>query len=433
MTERGIMTNRLRKIWLPRSPHLRLALSTIKMVRIGYEDRNPLIAREWTATLDRAVADLPTMSKIAPNDECCFDQPANADASLLVGLSGTGKTTTVRKIFLSLPQVIVHEEYPLGSRKRLQPTQQLVWLLQTCPTEGSQRAFCINAFRSLDAVLGTGYERLYVRSSVGTEVLLAGFASVVHQHGLGLLVIDEVQLLASAPGTSGERFLKFILLLMNVVKIPVLLIGTPEAERMIGRRLFAGRRSVSSGFFRMEPLSNRGDLEELVAAIWDRALLRETTPFRELGYEMRERILDEVYVLTAGVQALISVLFVEAVNLALLVGDEALTMDHLRAAAANFEILRDEIAAIREKGAPADPAAYADALRSFDSEYGTDANVASTPGVPAAAQARNAKPKRRTKRMHAPAKPEVSEAERQAVHAHFKRKGAISDPVSESD
>jgi hypothetical protein len=155
----------------------------------------------------------------------------------LTGVSGTGKSTSLSYSLLAYPQVIFHSRY----REKEFPFTQVVWLKLECPAKGSTKSLCLNFFQVIDVILGTNYYAKYAGNGRATaESMLPQMARVAALHGLGVLVVDEVQNLVGAP----DDMLKFFVQLENIIGVPVILVGTPPATKLFTSEFRKARRSI---------------------------------------------------------------------------------------------------------------------------------------------------------------------------------------------
>ena len=121
------------------------------------------------------------------------------------------------------PQVIYHSQYDQQAFSRV----QVVWLKLDCPFDGSVKGLCLNFFQAVDNLLDTQYYLNYARRGRSTvDEMLPQMARVASIHGLGVLVIDELQHLREARSGGSNKMLNFFVQLVNTIGMPVVLIGT---------------------------------------------------------------------------------------------------------------------------------------------------------------------------------------------------------------
>jgi hypothetical protein len=236
----------------PTKAHLQLEQTISSMIRQGYLSRN-IANKGYQETLNRTRnMPLQTTARNAGNE---------ALVSSVIGCSGAGKTTAVEAILAGYPQTIIHSEYQ---------HVQLVWLKVESPHDASIKSLCINFFRALDVALDNDgeYEKQYVRSRSNVDMLLGDFARVAALHSIGLLVIDEIQHLDRSKSGVSEKILRFFVQLTNIIKLPILFVGTPKAYELFSPSMRSARRASQFGsinWSRFNTASRAGKNSE-----WDR-------------------------------------------------------------------------------------------------------------------------------------------------------------------
>lgn len=225
----------------PLSIHKQLEEKISVMIRGGYVGRN--IA---DGSLNKKMQEGYRRIMSGVTSDFRFSQTNSTAKSLsLIGCSGSGKSSTINRILATYPQVIFHQQYN---------AIQLPYLRIECPSDGSLKSLCLNFFREVDRTLHTGYEEKYVRKRHSTEVLLSLMGQVATQRAVGVLVIDEIQRLTLKRSISKEAMLEFFVALVNVIGVPVVMVGTPKARPIFEMELQAGRRSAGFGSLFWEPM-----------------------------------------------------------------------------------------------------------------------------------------------------------------------------------
>ncbi|EGQ7896578.1 ATP-binding protein [Vibrio parahaemolyticus] len=267
----------------PTKAHLQLEQMISGMIRRGCLGRNIASTDYQRNLLDVDNVDFSAASRNAGSA---------ALATTIIGCSGTGKTTAVQAILDSYKhQAIYHPEYQ---------HIQLVWLKIDCPHDGSAKSLCIHFFRAVDDAIGSDYEILYAKSRSSAESMLGDIARVCALHSIGILVIDEIQHLNAARSGGATKLLNFFVTLTNVIKVPVLFIGTPKALDLFSPTMRSARRASQFGSLnwnRFEHLAKNGKESE-----WDRFIKRLwklqwfksptplTTPMKELFWELTQGV-----------------------------------------------------------------------------------------------------------------------------------------------
>ena len=175
---------------------------------------------------------------------------STAQSMSIIGCSGIGKTTTINNILSVYPQVIYHENYNFT---------QIVYLKIDCPHDGSLKSLCLHFFRAIDIALDTNYEAKYALKRHGIETLLNLMRKIANFHAIGLLIIDEIQHLNVKNSGGADKMLNFFVTLVNVISLPVIMVGTPKARSIFESDLRAGRRSAGFGSVLWEPIKNEKD------------------------------------------------------------------------------------------------------------------------------------------------------------------------------
>jgi hypothetical protein len=239
------MTETAREFFVPNGKHLTAYYAITNMIRRGYVRRNPVLWEYWRQMRDGIDAFLKAIKKNPfPN--------SRARGLAIIGVGGTGKSTTVEKILQSVPQVITHVLY----KDQDFIVKQLVWLKLDCPRIGSLRELCVNFFRAVDEILGTKYEGKYAGSSHRTlEALITGMARVAANHCLGIIVIDEIQDLSEARSGGEITMVNFLVHLENKIGIPFALIGTPNAISLLSAQFRQTRRVTEQGYIAWDRMS----------------------------------------------------------------------------------------------------------------------------------------------------------------------------------
>ncbi len=308
----------------PLSIHKQLEEKISVMIRGGYVGRN--IA---DGSLNKKMQEgyQRIMSGVASDFR--FSQTNSTAKSLsLIGCSGSGKSSTINRILATYPQVIYHHDYN---------AIQLPYLRIECPSDGSLKSLCLNFFREVDRTLHTGYEEKYARKRHSTEVLLSLMGQVATQRAVGVLVIDEIQRLTLKRSISKEAMLEFFVALVNVIGVPVVMVGTPKARPIFEMELQAGRRSAGFGSLFWVPMKpgpirinpktgepRKTEWQAFTDKLWQYQWL--TNRDEMLSDEIRDCWFD----LSQGVLDIVVKLFVLAQMRAISTGLERITVKLLR-------------------------------------------------------------------------------------------------------
>ena len=268
-------------LFIPFQHHISLYQRMTRLLRVGYQNRNPLLdanrQRQQNAVNE---FNAPLKYGIAPH------QPPTVQGFALTGMSGLGKSTALHGFFRLYPQVIVHREY-LGKSIH---QKQLVWLKLECPEDGSLKSLCRNFFESVDAIMGTNYTGRYVKETYSVSRILPHFARVAGLVNLGVLVIDEIQALKANRNQGVDVMLNFFTHLTNTIGIPVVLVGTPEAQDFLGNALHQIRRNSGQGEMQWGPLPQDEQWDNYIEALWKYQYLEQMSSLSKVEAETLHRV-----------------------------------------------------------------------------------------------------------------------------------------------
>jgi len=229
------------RFFTPVNIHIDLERRFSRLIRTGYIERNPLKTIFWQENGEYAkTVNQEYISQYGDDDD--FHSTA-AYGFNMVGISGIGKSLAVERILRLYPQVIHHSEY----KKRKFTFSQIVWLKIDCPFDGSLKGLCINFFQTVDSILGTSYHKNYGSKSRNTDEMLPFMALVAANHGIGVLVIDEIQRLSLAKSGGVDKMLNFFDQLVNTVGVPVTLVGTYKSLSIFDGNFSQMRRGTGQG------------------------------------------------------------------------------------------------------------------------------------------------------------------------------------------
>lgn len=307
----------------PLSNHVQLEEKLSILIRSGYVGRNIK-----DGSLNRHMQNNYERMMTGETSSYRFAQAKSTAKSIaMIGCSGSGKSTTINRILSTYPQVLLHEEYNFV---------QLTYLRLECPAQGSLKVLCHSFFREIDKLLGTNYEARHARKRHSEAHLLSLMNQVSTQRALGILVIDEIQRLNNPNVTNEDEMLEFFVELVNIIGVPVVLVGTPKARPIFEIELQSGRRASGLGSLFWEPMRStkqydkegnpmRSEWEAFTNKLWKYQWLSKREEV--ISEEVRDCLFD----LSQGVIDIVVKLFVLAQLRAIATGLERITVKLLKA------------------------------------------------------------------------------------------------------
>jgi hypothetical protein len=256
------------RFFLPNEQHIQLNYRIYRALCEGYVNRNPIEDRAWkklNVSIGQAVQDF--QYQLTPH------KPQIALGFKLSGIGGTGKTNGVDAILRQYPQVLIHHQFQGESLNYL----QIVWLKINCPEESSLGAMCEDVFEQLGYLVGQDYKGMYGGQSVAK--MIPHLARLAALHHLGMLIIDESQNISSA-GIGRKGILAFFTRLINMIQLPVILIGTPKADETLSGALHQIRRNSGQGeiFWKRMHQGEDGNFANFAKELWRIQFTRTHTP-----------------------------------------------------------------------------------------------------------------------------------------------------------
>jgi len=320
----------IRRLHVPSPSGIALAKTLDVLMRQGYVHRNPKEAATWKRLYDGA--------------DVAAEQGGVQLAASVVGISGAGKSTALARALSLKPQVVVHERFP----NLVGPVRQLLWLKIDVPASGKIRDMVESWAAAADEALGTDYlSDLQKGRKRSPENLVREWVQRMGCHFPGLLVLDEIQNLfkierkerRATRGDGQPRLLlrvvddaalKMLLTLINACRFPIVVCGTPDGIDAFGTRMSTSQRLITGGFHRMEHAPTPDD------AYFRKNLLPWLFRYQWLpaNLTLDDDVAKVIHGLSAGLPRLCASLLIHAQRLALEEEAPALSVQHLRRAAA---------------------------------------------------------------------------------------------------
>jgi hypothetical protein len=311
----------------PLPVHVELEQRISRVIRAGYQGRNPLV-RGFRRQMETRLQEETTRRL----------NHTRSQGFTLLGVSGVGKTTALEGILSLYPQVIAHSSYQGQPFSHL----QVVWLKLDCPHDGSIRGLCLNFFQAMDGLLDTGYFCYHARRGrATTDEMLPAMARVSAIHSLGVLVIDEIQHLSESRSGGANRMLNFFVHLVNTIGMPVILVGTPKARAVLTGEFRQARRGAGQGDLVWNQMRPDVIWDLFIQSLWQYQFTHQESL---LTPELNQALYDE----TQGIVDLAVKVYMLAQFRAMTTGRECVTETLIRSVAADsLQLARPMLAALR--------------------------------------------------------------------------------------
>ena len=245
----------------PSPSNLECAMTIRSMHRNSLVSRNPCLATGRLFVDERVAAGRSGIELTH------FPVAPGACMLVIQGITGTAKTVTIKHACRLLgPQVIRHGEEPAALWKS---TTQLSWLFVAMSHDGSRGGLLNSILIQVDSMLGTSYGDEFRRKYKTIEKLSGAVIALLHSLYVGLLVIDEIQLLNLV---HSEQALHMHLFLLNLANsgIPLVLSGNPLGFSWLKEYSQNMSRAIERPRFYFHPcgaLDDEDDWEEVFVGI----------------------------------------------------------------------------------------------------------------------------------------------------------------------
>lgn len=290
------LLRRLFQYFQPTYEHIQLEQAISTMLRNGYVDRNPFSPNyvKWRTG---------NLGEQEGGFNSSLSQNSTSKSLTLIGISGSGKTSSLSKILSLTPQVIAHSKY----RGMDFPRYQLTHLKVEAPYDGSLKALCLQFFIVIDALLGTNYMEKYGTGHKSTNIMIPIISNLLQNLGLGILVIDEIQHLSISKSGGNTAILNFFTTIINTANIAIILVGTPKSLSILQSEFRQGRRNISGhGNFFWDRMKKDATWDLFLSGVWKYQWIRKpielTDDISSIFYDETQGIPDIVIKLWMMIQ-----------------------------------------------------------------------------------------------------------------------------------
>jgi hypothetical protein len=326
LVERHQLLGNLVNLMIPLERHAELAMSIDSMLRNGYVGREPDTAAR--AKLFQTMYDKQKAGESFRQTATTLTPQLSAS---LIGLSGMGKTTMVRRFLAAYPQVIYHKKTNI---------YQVPYLHVEMPSDGNSiKGLAHSILAALDRLIpdASFYNEYANRGRTGAEALMPPVAKLMHLHCVGLLVCDEVQNLCNSH-KGRDTVMTELVSACNVLGLPILFIGTNKAAQVLTRDFRQARRSTGCNIAPWDRLpefvepdqTNEWDI--FLQSLWNYQWTKKPTPFNAAFSRT-------MYFYSQGIIDVAIKLFAAAQGMAMNDGSEQISIVHLDQAFAKYLVL----------------------------------------------------------------------------------------------
>lgn len=294
------MLGTLSGFMVPLQRHVELARALDAMLRTGYVGRAPRTAEH--ARVFQAIYEKQKAGTAFRQTPTTLSSQLSAS---LIGLSGMGKTSTVKRWLSHMPKVIYHPELH---------TYQIPYLHVEMPSDGSSiKGLAHGILQKIDQLIpgANYYEDYAIKGRPGADTLMRSVARVMHMHSVGLLIADEVQNLANAR-KGAQTVMTELVSAANTLGVPILFIGTNKAAKVLSLDFRQARRSSGLGITPWDRLAEHvdtgtSDWEDFLEVLWNYQWTRKPVPLNghlaSVMYTFSQGVIDIAIKLFASTQA----------------------------------------------------------------------------------------------------------------------------------
>ena len=308
--DRGMLVQNLLRLYQPCEKDIDIYYKVERCIRWGYADRNPLTAK----FIQQQQHEFEAQNRGEGFVQYTQSYPTTSGFALL-GISGLGKSTTLRHVLGHYPQVIRHKRYngvPFNET-------QITWIHMDCPEDGSLKGLCGTFFEHIDNLLGTDYFHQYSGTKVTLNKMRIAMARIARTYHLGIIVIDEIQSLAVAKDQSIPiKTLNFLVSLVNTIGVPIILVGTPRALTFLQKEFQQAKRASGQGDALWEHMQNDVVWRMFVTAIWK-------YQYTQHPVELTDQMINALYEEAVGIPFLAVNIYKLVQEYAIYSGEETFT------------------------------------------------------------------------------------------------------------
>ena len=229
-----------------------------------------------------------------------------SDSFTIMGPSGIGKSSALfQSINISTENKLL---------KMTSPHSLIIpCLIIQCPHDCSVKGMLLEILKKVDIILESNYYDRAIRTRASIDMLVGSVSQMAINH-IGLLVIDEIQNVCKH--RNGVNLISCLTQLINNSGISLCMVGLPETERFFAEEMHLARRSVGLSY---KTLPFDRYFHEFCEMVWRYQYTSKTSVFTE-------GVAEWLYEHSSGIVAIVVSLIKEAQEIAILSGEEELSI-----------------------------------------------------------------------------------------------------------
>lgn len=225
----------------------------------GYATRNPLLRPPGEG-------DPATDTRKAPSTGLGF---------AVIGRSGVGKSTAVEAALSLIPSAIEHVRFDGRPFSRY----QIPHLKLNCGSNAKE--FCEDLLRAVDGRVASTYHADLCARLITLHALIGHVVGILRAHGVGLICIDDIQNLFIGTSRDQAQIIEVLVRIVNILKIPLVVLGTEEALPLFDIRFDTARRLSGLETIVMRPFEGGPEWIGLCEQLWAMRVVRVEGPMPE--------------------------------------------------------------------------------------------------------------------------------------------------------
>lgn len=278
--QRDYLIDSIKDFFAPMSASLLLAKKLQALIHFSYHKRD--LSNIENRRLRNAILAISSFSQATAS-------AFTANAFMVSGCTGTGKTCAYKNYLANFPSSVVHQSSVAMAMER---HVQIVYLI--VPMQLTKAGLCLAILKSMDDAtkdcqFPSSYFYQFVSKTLSVDKLELLVGHLLAQHNVGVLIIDEIQARNFSQSPSRDVFLVFLLGLLNF-GTPIVFVGNPLG--FVGLEDFSQdwRRLTTHDPVDFMPLEQSSkDWSRLATSLWSYDPLQVHEPYSsdsEIGNQL---------------------------------------------------------------------------------------------------------------------------------------------------